>query len=121
MRELLQHVGAPERARNMVKVTVGTCRVCRMWTRSGPRSVSTTRLATGFNEIVQWDALFIDDVMAFHCIDEATRWSAGDIFASRSAIHIIENITQTLLRPYGAMWILVTDQETELTGEEAAQ
>jgi len=63
MRELLQHAGAPVDALNMVKQIVDTCRVCRMWTRPGPRSMTTTRLATGFLEIVQWDILFVDEIM----------------------------------------------------------
>jgi hypothetical protein len=121
MKELLMRAGAPPSALTMIKTIVDTCRVCRMWTRPGPKSMQATRLATGFNELVQWDILFIDDVMVSHCIDEATRWSAGDILSSKSAIKIIESLTKTWLRPYGPMKVLTTDQEAGLTGEEAAQ
>eukprot|EP00973_Karenia_brevis_P086590 12006785-Karenia_brevis.AAC.1 len=40
--ELLRHAGAPSAAMDKVKGIVDTCRVCRMWTRPGPRSMTTT-------------------------------------------------------------------------------
>eukprot|EP00973_Karenia_brevis_P066368 9224178-Karenia_brevis.AAC.1 len=40
--ELLRHAGAPSAATDKVKSIVDTCRVCRMWTRPGPRSMTTT-------------------------------------------------------------------------------
>ena len=83
--------------------------------------MTTTRLATGFLNIVQWDILFVDEIMVSHCIDEATRWSAGGILEQKSAVKIIEAITEHWIRPYGPMKLLITDQEDGLTGEEAAQ
>ena len=121
LKELLQHAGAPAKALEMAKQVVDTCRVCRMWARPGPRSMTSTRLATGFNEAVQWDILFLAEAMVSHCIDEATRWSAGGVLGDKTAITIIGAITHHWVRPYGPMRLLVTDQESGLTGEEAAQ
>ena len=55
--ELLQHAGAPADAIKEVNGIVDSCRVCRMWTRPGPRSMTITRLATGMNQMVQWLSL----------------------------------------------------------------
>eukprot|EP00973_Karenia_brevis_P024040 3316531-Karenia_brevis.AAC.1 len=119
--ELLRHAGPPSAAIDKVKGIVDTCRVCRMWTRPGPRSMTTTRLATGFNEIVQWDILFWEGVMISHCIDEAIRWSAGRVLFKKAAADIIKCITVDWIRPHGPMRILVSDQEWGIMGEESAQ
>ena len=67
----------------MVKEIVNPCRVCRMWTRPRPKSMTITRLATGFNEAVQWDILFFEGDMISDWIGEAIRWSAGSILARK--------------------------------------
>eukprot|EP00973_Karenia_brevis_P069784 9701893-Karenia_brevis.AAC.1 len=77
-----------------------------MWTRPGPRSMTTTRLVTGFNEIVQWAILFREGVMIAHCIDEAIRWSAGSVLPKKAAADIIKCITVDWFRPRGSMRIL---------------
>ena len=79
------------------------------------------RLATGMNEMVQWDILFIDDFMVSHLIDEATRWSAGSILSDKDATAIIKCITSDWFRPLGPMKLLITDQEGTLMGEECSQ
>ena len=121
MSELLRHAGAPTNAIAQVKSIVDTCRVCRLWARPTDKSMTATRLSTGFNEIVEWDILFYDDLMISHLCDQAIRWSAGGILPGRLANDIISNITTHWFRPYGPMRVLVTDQEAALKSEATAQ
>ena len=83
--------------------------------------MTTMRLATGMNEMVQWDILFVDDFMISHLVDEATRWSAGSVLPDKDATSIIKCITADWFRPLGPMQLLVTDQEPALMGEECSQ
>ena len=83
--------------------------------------MTVMRLATGLNDMVQWDILFIDDFMVSHLVDEATRWSAGSIIAEKTATAIIKAITSDWFRPLGPMKLLATDQEPALMSEECSQ
>ena len=105
----------------MVKDICDTCRVCRLWTRPGPKSMTVSRLSTAFNEMVQWDILFIGEVMVAHLIDEATRWSVLHILDQKTAIAIITGITDRWISPHGPMQILIADIEGGLHGEHANQ
>ena len=73
MIELLRLAGAPSSAIKQVKEIVDTCRICRLWWRPTPKSMTNVRLAKAFNHIVQWDILFHRRIMISHCIDEAIR------------------------------------------------
>ncbi|CAK0800860.1 unnamed protein product [Prorocentrum cordatum] len=121
LRELLTKAGAPASTLALVKEICDTCRVCRLWTRPGPKSMTISRLATGFNEMVQWDILYIGEQMVAHMIDEATRWTVLHILDRKTAIMIIAGITQGWLRPHGPMKLLIADIEGGLHGEEAYQ
>ena len=59
MREILKHAGAPKQATDLVQEIVDTCKICRMWKRPTPKAATSTRLATCFNDTVQWDILFL--------------------------------------------------------------
>ena len=121
MEQLLTHAGAPVEARKLLKDVVDTCRTCRMWTRPRPKSVASTHLATSFNEIVQWNILFHKDHMVSCLIDEAIRWTAGGLLPNKEAVSLIAEITQSWLRPFGGMKVLVSDRESGLLSEEVAQ
>eukprot|EP00959_Pyramimonas_sp_CCMP1952_P161891 3384939-Pyramimonas_sp.AAC.1 len=73
--------------------------------------MTISRLATGFNEMVQWDILYIGEQMVAHMIDEATRWTVLYILERKTAIMIIAGITQGWLRPHGPMKLLIADIE----------
>ena len=118
---MLTKAGAPASTLALVKEVCDTCRVCRIWTRPGPKSLTISRLATGFNEMVQWDILFIGDQMIAHLIDEATRWTVLTVLDRKTAIMIIAGITSGWIRPHGPMKLLVADIEGGLHGEEAYQ
>ena len=57
--EILRLAGAPRSALSKTKDTVETCRICRTSQRPSPKSMTTTRLARDFNNIVQWGMLFL--------------------------------------------------------------
>ena len=121
LEEILKTAGAPRSAIKLCKEVVETCRSCRMWTRPGARSVTATlRLAQAFNEIVQWDILFHRRHMISHLIDEAIRFSAGGLLASKTAEAIISAITVDWCGIHGPMRVLVADQERGLMGDVAA-
>ena len=111
MIELLKSAGAPSLSLQLVPQIVDTCRACRTWTRPGPRSIATSHLAKSFNEMVQWDALFMWDDAISHCIDEAIRWTAAVVLKDSEATTVITPLMESWVRPYGPMKLLVTDRE----------
>ena len=119
MQHILKHAGAPKQALDLVQEIVDTCKICRQWTRPTPRAATSTRLATSFNEAVQWDILFYKQYMISHLLDEAVRWSAGSVLARKDATSIIESITCDWLRLHGGMKVLIADGETGLASEQA--
>ena len=58
MKNLLSAAGVEPRVLQIVPTIVDTCKVCRAWMRTGPRSVASTRLPNSFNSEVQLDLLF---------------------------------------------------------------
>ena len=92
-----------------------------MWARPSPKSMTTTRMARDFNEIVQWDILFHKKRMVSHFIDEAIRWSVGEPLASKSAPDLVETIMSGWVRQFGPMKVLIADGERGLATEEVSQ
>ena len=92
-----------------------------MCTRPGPKSMTSTRLATSFNDVVQWDILFHRRAMISHIMDECIRFAAGSILVSKNANGLIRAITTDWLRPFSAPRVLIADGESGLTTEEASQ
>ena len=89
--------------------------------RPTPKSITSTKLATASNEVVQWDILFHMRLMISHLMDECILWAAGSVIASKEANALIESITRDWLRPYSAPRILIADGETGLSTEHASQ
>ena len=106
---LLRHAGPPASALNMVKAIVDTCRICRQWVRPTPKSIAMTKLATAFNEVVQWDILFHRRLLISHLMHECIRWAAGNILVSKEAIALIETITRDWLSPSSVPRICIAD------------
>ena len=121
MIDILMLAGAPNNALNIVKEIVDTCRVCRMWSNPSPKSMTTSRMARDFNEIVQWDILFHRKTMISHLLDEATRWTVASLLASKNAQALIEAIMTGWARYHGPMKLLIADGERGLATEEVAQ
>jgi len=58
--ELLRRAGAPQQALVLIKEIIETCRSCRVWARPSVKAISgSTRLASRFNEAVQWDIFIL--------------------------------------------------------------
>ena len=121
MREILKHAGAPKQATDLVQEIVDTCKICRMWKRPTPKAATSTRLATCFNDTVQWDILFYRQHMISHLLDEAVRWSAGSVLAHKDAPSLIKAIAQDWIRTHGPMKVLIADGEKGLASEEVSQ
>ena len=119
--ELLRKAGAPDKALKLVAEIVETCRTCRMWTRPSARSMTRVSLAQDFNQMVQWDILFYKDVMLSHMMDEATRWCSFVELRTKEASDILDCILMQWVSTFGPMKILITDSESALTSDEAAQ
>lgn len=121
MIELLRLAGAPTKAIKLAKETIDTCRICRLWWRPTPKIMTRVRLAKDFNHVIQWDILFHKRIMISHCIDEATRWSAGSILPDQTAESLIRAITNDWIRQHDAPELIVADGEKGLVSEEVAQ
>jgi hypothetical protein len=120
MQDILQAAGVPESVKKLISSVVDTCRICRMWVRPQPKSMATSRITTRFGEVVQCDLLFVEEMVILHLIDEATRWTATALLAGRKTSDVLPAITATWLRIFGAMDVLVSDQEGALASEEGA-
>ena len=76
-----------------------------------PTSMTTTRMAKDFNDIVQWDILFHRNDMVSHLVDEAIRWTSAEVLPSKSAFDLVESIMAGWVRHFGPMRILIADGE----------
>ena len=74
--------------------------------------MTTTRMARDFNDIVQWDILFVRRYVISHLLDEAIRWTVAAPMADKTPVSIIESISTNWLRPYGPMRMLIADGES---------
>ena len=119
--EILRLAGAPRSALQLVKDIVDTCRICRLWQRPPPKSMTTVRMAKDFNHIVQWDILFHRKIMISHLLDEAIRLTVASILPDRHAKSIIEAIRVHWVGRFSGMKTLVADGESGLASEEVAQ
>ena len=82
-----------------------------MWHRPSERAVTTTRLSTKFNEVVQVDLLFVEDLILVHMIDEATRFSMCDLVPNRQTTSIIDTVTKMWFKYFGPPQLMLSDQE----------
>ena len=99
--EILRVAGAPQEVFQLVTEIVDTCRSCRMWARPLPKPLTTVRLATDFNQVVQWDILFHRKIMVSHLLDEAIRRTAGSILKGKSAEDLIAAISTHWIWHFG--------------------
>eukprot|EP00972_Heterocapsa_arctica_P087632 12922176-Heterocapsa_arctica.AAC.1 len=82
--------------------------------------MATIRLSTQFNAVVQFDLVFISDLIIGHLLDEALRWSCAGLLAAKSAVSIVKLITNNWLRIFRPMLVIVTDQESGMTSDEVS-
>ena len=120
MKSLLTAAGVSRGVIGLVDSIVQSCSICRSWSKPGHRSMTSTTLASEFNQSVQCDLLFVEDYIILHLIDSAIRWTATALIPDRTSESIIKAITTNWLKLYGPMIALVSDQEGGLTSEVAA-
>ena len=77
--------------------------------------MTSSRLASFFNEAVQWDALFIYDDVISHLLDEAIRLSRVRVMLSKEATEVTRAITRSWIQQYGPMRYLISDSDSALT------
>ena len=75
MADLLRAAGVPDGTIALLPKIVKSCRICRLWERPGRRPATSSRLTEHFNDVVQFDLLFIEGQPVIHLIDEATRFT----------------------------------------------
>ena len=120
MRELLQHAGAPREVLPLIDEIVDTCRICRNWTRPGPKAMSSSRLSTKFNETVQVDLLFHKKHVIVHMIDECTRWTVTALVPDQEQATIMEAMKKIWFKLYGYPSTLISDQEGAVVATDSA-
>eukprot|EP00974_Lingulodinium_polyedra_P128357 11205749-Lingulodinium_polyedra.AAC.1 len=69
MTHISSAVGVPQTRLQLVPQIVETCRVCRMWSKPGPKAIAAATLSVRFDERVQSDLLLRYRV--FNVLDEA--------------------------------------------------
>ena len=120
MRDLLQAAGLPAHVLAEVQTVVDTCSTCREWQRRSDKPVASLTLTSKFNEAVQFDLLFLDDVIVAHMICTCVRWAQGQIVPNREPKAILPAIEHFWFRHYGAPQMIVSDQEGALFSDEGA-
>ena len=121
MVRILKLAGVPAEAetRALCGEIVDTCRACREWQRPSPKNALSLRLAESFNQHVQIDVLFVNNLIVLHIIDEALRFSAGGFLNGRETSSMLETIYLSWLIVHGPPKFLVADQEGALESDEA--
>ena len=120
METLLQAAGVPAAVVKMSKQIVDTCTVCRSWSKPTPTTVTTSALPTRFNQLIQWDLLFIKDKIVLHTIDACTRFSMTEIVKDKETDTLLSALQQSWFKHFGPLRALVVDQEGGVTGPGAA-
>ncbi|CAJ1367944.1 unnamed protein product, partial [Effrenium voratum] len=117
MKALLQAAGVTREVINLVQDVTDTCRICRAWSRPGPRSMTTTTLRTRFNEEVQIDLLFYRQYIILHMLDVCTRWTVASLMRARDSDEITKHMQTKWFGLFGPPTLIVCDQEGGLTTE----
>ena len=124
MRKILAAAGVPKAVLEQMPTVVHTCRICRRWERHSPKSAASVRLADHFDECCQFDLIeYTEDGTKYyivHIIDEATRFSSGDIILHKNPEEIFTVFYFRWLRVFGSLGTIIIDQEGALAGHQAA-
>jgi len=72
-----------------------------MWHRPANRATTSTRVSTKFNQVVQIDLLFVEDMIIIHLIDEATRFSICELIPNKQTTTIIDAVTLCWFKYFG--------------------
>eukprot|EP00971_Amphidinium_carterae_P009692 191155-Amphidinium_carterae.3 len=117
MHNILKASGQPDNVLKEIDHVISSCPICRAWKSTPHRSQSTAQIPLHFNDRVQCDLLWLDSVPTLHLIDEATKYSQARFLENVSEETIMDNISDLWVRIFGAMKVLVCDQEGGLRGD----
>lgn len=120
MTGLLKAAGVGKEIIDQIPGIIDTCKACRSWKRPAPKAVASSRLTTQFNDVLQCDLLFTSNGIVIHVIDEAVRFTMTGILENRSTYSILDWLTQSWIRIFGAPRVILSDQEGGLCSEEAS-
>ena len=120
MHSLLLAAGVSKLVLDQIEGVTDTCRICRLWKRPTHKSIASTRLSTSFNETVQVDLLFIEDLVILHALDECTRWSSAVTIPSKRTADVLSALISSWFRLFGPPTVLIADHEGALLSEESA-
>ena len=120
MERILRAAGLPNSVLAKIPSIVDTCRVCRMWTRPSPHATTTTRLTTEFNQVMQYDLVFIDSKIVLHMICVTIKWSVTEEIPDRLTETVLNAITLRWFAVFGPPAVIEGDQEGALGSAEAA-
>ena len=73
--------------------------------------MTTARRARDLNHIGHRGILFHRKMMVSQFLDEATRWTVGELLASRSGIDLVDTVMAVWVRHVGPMQVLIADGE----------
>ena len=96
MQRFLERVGVTQQVLDLIPEIVETCRVCRMWSKPGPRNVCSIDIPDRFNEQVKCDLLFVYEHSILHLLCRCTRWHA--------AVEVQDKRDETLIDALDVIW-----------------
>jgi hypothetical protein len=91
-----------------------------LWKRPTNKPIASLRLSSQFNQVIQLDLLFIEQMIVLHVIDECIRWSAGMAIASKKPADILSGLIFVWFRIFGPPGLVIADKEGALLSEEAS-
>ena len=102
MTKLLEYVGVPQRVLNLIPETVGTCQLCRAWTKPGPSQLCCDEDTNKFNEHVECDLVYLDKQhIIVHMLDKFTQWQVARLIHEISEVTLKDAIDKMWVSTYG--------------------
>ena len=98
---IIRGAGVDKKVLDLIPSVCNSCKVCRMWHRPANRATTSTRVSTKFNQVVQIDLLFVEDMIIIHLIDEATRFSICELIPNKQTTTIIDAVTLCWFKYFG--------------------
>ena len=93
------------------------CRICKEYSRPGPRPAVGFPHALRFNETVAMDLKFFNGKIILHLIDHLTRFSAAVVCKSKEPKEIVSGIIKCWISIFGPPMKFLTDNGGEFANE----
>ena len=119
MCNILQQAGISKDIQKLCKDIVGTCKICRKWTKVENKPMAKTRMSTSFNECIQVDVMFWKGHYVLHTIDECTRYSMLSFMKDKTTKSLCQALNQSWFRTFSPPQVILVDQEGGLASDSA--